>query len=83
MEVSCTYILANSFFRHPLIYICSLIFHRAKYHGKKIIAGVDICQRLSGGALKMAAFDKLLVDYNLGEKGAVVLIQRCSSIPIL
>ena len=49
---------------------------RAKYHGKKIIAGVDICQRLSGGALKMAAFEKLLVDYNLGEKGAVVLIQR-------
>ena len=29
----------------------------------------------------MAAFDKLLVDYNLGEKGAVVLIQRCGTIP--
>lgn len=25
----------------------------------------------------MAAFEKLLVDYNLGQKGDVVLIQRC------
>ncbi len=66
---------------YPLICIGLRIVHRAKYHGKKIIAGVDICQRLSGGALKMAAFDKLLVDYNLGEKGAVVLIQRCGTIP--
>ena len=36
---------------------------RAKYAGKKIIVGVDTCARLSGGALKLAAFEKLLTDY--------------------
>lgn len=33
-----------------------------KHYGKKIIVGVDACQRLSGVALKLAAFDKLLSD---------------------
>eukprot|EP01038_Epipyxis_sp_PR26KG_P011996 gene11996-16059_t len=48
---------------------------KEKYKNKKIIVGVDICQRLSGGALKLAAFDKLLSDY-IGDKGSVILIQR-------
>ena len=43
---------------------------------RRIILGIDACQRLSGGALKLAAFDKLLADYrSTGTK--VVLIQRC------
>ena len=49
--------------------------YRKKYRDKKIIVGIDACQRLSGGALKLAAFDKLLSDYsNSGDK--VVLIQK-------
>jgi trehalose 6-phosphate synthase/phosphatase len=32
---------------------------KEKYKGKKIILGIDVCQRLSGGALKLAAVDKL------------------------
>ncbi len=39
--------------------------------------GMDVCQRLSGGALKLAAFDKLLSDYNVADMSGVVLIQRC------
>lgn len=49
---------------------------RAKHAGKKIIVGVDVCQRLSGGALKLAAFEKLLTDYT-NAMGTVVLVQRC------
>eukprot|EP01041_Mallomonas_annulata_P003536 gene3536-7030_t len=48
---------------------------REKYKGRKIILGIDVCQRLSGGALKMAAFEKLLADYgDIGRR--VVLVQR-------
>jgi trehalose 6-phosphate synthase/phosphatase len=48
---------------------------KAKYAGKKIIAGIDMCQRLSGGSLKLAAFDKLLCDYS-NAMGSVVLVQK-------
>ncbi len=44
------------------------------YAGKRIIVGIDVCQRLSGVALKLAAFDKLLSDRGSGK---VVLLQRC------
>jgi len=49
--------------------------YRRKYAGKKIVVGVDVCQRLSGGILKLAAYEKLLVD-NSNINGSVVLIQR-------
>jgi hypothetical protein len=40
--------------------------------------GIDVCQRLSGIALKMMAIEKLLMDFNPTEKGTgIVLIQRC------
>ena len=49
---------------------------RERHKGKKIIVGVDVCHRLSGVSLKLAAFDKLLTDYhNMGS--GVVLLQRC------
>lgn len=48
---------------------------RKKYAGKKIIVGVDVCQRLSGGSLKLAAYEKLLNDYS-STVGTVVLIQK-------
>ena len=35
---------------------------RAKYSGKKIIVGVDVCNRLSGISLKFSAFERLLHD---------------------
>ena len=44
-----------------------------RYAGKKIIVGVDVCQRLSGGSLKLAAYEQLLTDYS--STGQVVLIQ--------
>jgi trehalose 6-phosphate synthase/phosphatase len=50
-----------------------------KYAGKKIILGIDVCQRLSGIALKMFAMEKLLSDYlanNPGNNNGIVLIQR-------
>eukprot|EP01040_Poterioochromonas_malhamensis_P001718 gene1718-1823_t len=47
-----------------------------KYAGRKIIVGIDVCQRLSGLALKLFAMEKLLSEYNLAEKGGIVLIQR-------
>jgi len=47
---------------------------KALYAGRRIIVGIDVCQRLSGNALKLAAFDKLLTDRGGGK---VVLIQRC------
>lgn len=50
---------------------------REKYAGKRIVVGVDACQRLSGVALKLAAFDKLLSDSSWGRKGNIVLIQKC------
>ena len=48
---------------------------RKKYAGKKIIVAVDVCQRLSGGSLKFAAYEKLLNDYS-STVGNVVLIQK-------
>lgn len=50
---------------------------KEKFRGRKIVLGIDVCQRLSGLALKMAGFEKLLADYNAIEKGGIVLIQRC------
>lgn len=47
-----------------------------KYGGKVIIAGFDSCQRLSGVALKLLAFEKLLTDNPVYRK-KVVLVQRC------
>lgn len=46
-----------------------------KYQGKKIVLGIDVCQRLSGGALKLAGFEKMLEDY-VDQRKAVVLVQR-------
>jgi trehalose-6-phosphate synthase/trehalose-6-phosphatase len=48
----------------------------AKHPGKVIIAGIDSCQRLSGVALKLLAFEKLLSD-NVVYRRKVVLVQRC------
>jgi trehalose 6-phosphate synthase/phosphatase len=50
---------------------------KEKYKGKKVILGIDVCQRLSGLALKMAAFEKFISDYGVADKGAVVLVQKC------
>lgn len=50
---------------------------RLKYAGKRIVVGVDVCQRLSGVALKLAAFDKMLSDSSWGRRGNVVLVQKC------
>ena len=36
---------------------------------------MDTCARLSGGALKLAAFEKLLTDYT-NAMGSAVLVQR-------
>ncbi|KAJ1440890.1 hypothetical protein B484DRAFT_391004 [Ochromonadaceae sp. CCMP2298] len=49
---------------------------REKHAGKRIIAGIDVCQRLSGVALKLAAFDKMLSDSSWGKRGNIVLLQR-------
>lgn len=37
---------------------------REKYKGRRIIVGVDTCQRLNGVAHKLAAFDRFLADYS-------------------
>jgi trehalose 6-phosphate synthase/phosphatase len=47
---------------------------RQKHLGKKIIVGVDICQRLSGCALKLTALDQLLSD-NHNMRDTIVLVQ--------
>lgn len=47
-----------------------------KYRGKVVIAGMDTCQRLSGIALKMLAFERLLEE-NPVYRQKVVLVQRC------
>lgn len=49
---------------------------RQQYAGRRVVLGVDVCQRLSGISLKFAGFDKLLSDYNHAEKASVVLVQR-------
>ena len=48
---------------------------RQKHSGKKIIVGVDPCQRLSGIALKLAAFDQLLTS-DPSVRGSAVLVQK-------
>lgn len=48
---------------------------RKRYEGKKIIISVDVCERLSGGILKLAAMEKLMTDYS-NVAGGVVLIQK-------
>ena len=56
----------------PIPMSLTLLF-ACRYAGKKIIVGVDVCQRLSGGSLKLAAYEQLLTDYS--STGQVVLIQ--------
>jgi trehalose 6-phosphate synthase/phosphatase len=56
-------------------------YYAKKYAGKKIILGIDVCQRLSGIALKMFAMEKLFSDYFSNQVGTtnnsgIVLIQR-------
>lgn len=46
-----------------------------KHPGKRLICGVDTCQRLNGVAMKFAAFEKFLTDYPAYAK-KVVLVQR-------
>eukprot|EP00595_Chromulina_sp_UTEXLB2642_P002684 CAMPEP_0196762724 /NCGR_PEP_ID=MMETSP1095-20130614/2653_1 /TAXON_ID=96789 ORGANISM="Chromulina nebulosa, Strain UTEXLB2642" /NCGR_SAMPLE_ID=MMETSP1095 /ASSEMBLY_ACC=CAM_ASM_000446 /LENGTH=1168 /DNA_ID=CAMNT_0042114379 /DNA_START=78 /DNA_END=3584 /DNA_ORIENTATION=- len=41
---------------------------------KRMIVGIDVCQRLSGGVLKLAAYEKLLTDAP-HEKDLVTLVQ--------
>eukprot|EP01035_Chromulina_nebulosa_P021288 gene21288-27582_t len=41
---------------------------------KRMIVGIDVCQRLSGGVLKLAAYEKLLTDAP-HEKELVTLVQ--------
>lgn len=48
--------------------------YRAKYKGKKVVVGVDVCQRLSGVVLKLAAFEKLLTDHITNN--SVILVQK-------
>jgi trehalose-phosphatase len=47
-----------------------------KYANKVIIAGIDSCQRLSGVALKLLAFERLLDEFPI-YRDKVVLVQRC------
>ena len=47
-----------------------------KYLGKKVIVGVDPCQRLSGVAFKFEAFEKFLLDDPKNARN-VVLVQKC------
>lgn len=48
---------------------------RRKHHGRYIISGVDIGQRLSGTALKLLAYERLLQDYPAWVS-RVVMVQR-------
>ena len=48
---------------------------RQKHSGKKIVVGVDPCQRLSGIALKLAAFDQLLTS-DPSVRDSAVLVQK-------
>ncbi|CBJ31301.1 Trehalose 6-phosphate synthase, family GT20 / Trehalose 6-phosphate phosphatase [Ectocarpus siliculosus] len=48
-----------------------------KKHGNRVImAGVDVCQKLSGVTLKLLAFERLLTEYP-NHRDEVVLVQRC------
>ncbi len=49
---------------------------RSHHSTRKIIAGIDVAQRLSGIALKLLAFERLLKDYPVWQQN-VVLIQKC------
>jgi len=51
-------------------------FLKKKHEGKRIIAAIDVAQRLSGVSLKLLAFERLLTDYPVW-KSQVVLLQRC------
>ena len=48
---------------------------RRKHKGKLLIAGLDISQRLSGIALKLLAFERLLTEYEC-YRDQVVMVQR-------
>lgn len=48
---------------------------KKQYQGRKVIIGLDVGQRLSGGILKLAAYEKFLTDYPR-EASKVVLIQK-------
>ena len=48
---------------------------RDKHAGKKIVVSVDPCQRLAGGALRLAAMDQFFSDNN-SMKSSVVLVQK-------
>ncbi|CAM9322431.1 unnamed protein product [Pylaiella littoralis] len=47
-----------------------------KHCNKIIMAGVDVCQKLSGVTLKLLAFERLLTEYP-HHRDDVVLVQRC------
>jgi len=50
---------------------------KEKHRGKKIIVSVDVLQRLSGGSLRMYAYEKLLTDNHsllMQVKGFVLFI---------
>jgi trehalose 6-phosphate synthase/phosphatase len=49
---------------------------QAKHAGKKIVVGLDTCQRLSGVALKLLGFEKVLDEFEKW-RGKLVLVQRC------
>lgn len=48
---------------------------KAKHEGKVLVAGLDPCQRLSGIALKLLAFERLLTEYEC-YRDRVVMVQR-------
>eukprot|EP00904_Undaria_pinnatifida_P011972 jgi/Undpi1/7905/HiC_scaffold_24.g10377.m1 len=48
-----------------------------KKHGNRVVmAGIDVCQKLSGVTLKLLAFERMLSEYP-NHKEEVVLVQRC------
>lgn len=49
---------------------------RSKHPRRKIISGIDVAQRLSGVALKLLGYERLLSDYPHW-KDRAVLVQRC------
>ncbi len=49
---------------------------RTKYPNRVIIGGFDVCQRLSGVALKLLAYERLMEE-NPRYHNRVVLVQRC------
>lgn len=49
---------------------------RQSHTARKIVAGIDIAQRLSGISLKLLAFYRLLADYPIWQQN-VTLVQKC------